>query len=161
MFIGLIEPYEDDFLTAQKMRFTVNDFFNKCDQIRSFVRISWHLLKKLLMENFIFCVVPQKIGRTYLFELHIRPYRNVLITSAGDVLKTSIGTSLDVICKIKWASLQDFILGPPHDVIFQLSQDVGRGPSQYVRCRHSLALLSGPYGDVYSTSFRDVIRTPS
>ena len=31
---------------AQKMNFSIKDFFNKCDQIRSFLRISSHLLKK-------------------------------------------------------------------------------------------------------------------
>ena len=30
-------------------------FFSKCDQIRSFLWIWLHLLKKSLMENFIFC----------------------------------------------------------------------------------------------------------
>ena len=43
--------------TAQKMKFSINDFLSKCDQIRSFLRIWSHLLKKSLMENFIFCVV--------------------------------------------------------------------------------------------------------
>ena len=42
---------------AQKMKFSIKDFFNKCDQIRSFLRIWSHLLKKSLMENFIFCAV--------------------------------------------------------------------------------------------------------
>ena len=32
----------------------IQDFFSKCDQIRSFLRIRSHLLKKSLMENFIF-----------------------------------------------------------------------------------------------------------
>ena len=36
--------------TAQKMKFPINDFF-------SFMRIWSHLLKKSLMENFIFCAV--------------------------------------------------------------------------------------------------------
>ena len=40
--------------TAQKMKFSMTDFFSKCDQIRSFLRIWSHLLKKLVMENFIF-----------------------------------------------------------------------------------------------------------
>ena len=31
------------------------DFFSKCDQIRRELRIWLHLLKKYLMENFIFC----------------------------------------------------------------------------------------------------------
>ena len=39
------------------MKFSIKDFFNKCDQIRSFLRIWSHLLKKSLMENFIFCAV--------------------------------------------------------------------------------------------------------
>ena len=32
------------------MKFSIKDFFGKCDQIRKL-----HLLKKSLMENFIFC----------------------------------------------------------------------------------------------------------
>ena len=43
--------------TAQKMKFPIEDFFSKCDQIRSFLRIWSHLLKKSLMGNFIFCAV--------------------------------------------------------------------------------------------------------
>ena len=39
------------------MKFSVKDFFGKCDQIRSFLRIWSHLLKKSLMENFIFCAM--------------------------------------------------------------------------------------------------------
>ena len=41
--------------TAQKMKFSIKDFFSKCEQIRSFLRIWSHLLKKSLMENFTFC----------------------------------------------------------------------------------------------------------
>ena len=40
--------------TAQKMKFSIMDFFSKCDQIRRKLRIWSHLLKKSLMENFIF-----------------------------------------------------------------------------------------------------------
>ena len=43
--------------TAQKMKFSIKNFFNKCDQIRRDVRIWSHLLKKFLMENFSFCAV--------------------------------------------------------------------------------------------------------
>ena len=43
--------------TAQKIKFSIMNFFGKCDQIRSFLCIWSHLLKKLLMENFIFCAV--------------------------------------------------------------------------------------------------------
>ena len=43
--------------TPRKMKFCIRDFFVKCDQIRSFLPVWWHLLKKSLMENFIFCAV--------------------------------------------------------------------------------------------------------
>ena len=49
-------------ITAQKMKFSIKDFFSKCEQIRSFMRIWSHLLKKSLMENFIFV---QCIFNTY------------------------------------------------------------------------------------------------
>ena len=36
----------------KKMNFSIKNFFSKCDQIRNFLRIWSHLLKKSLMENF-------------------------------------------------------------------------------------------------------------
>ena len=47
-------------LTAEKMKFSIKDFFSICEQICRFLRIWSHLLKKSLMENFIFCVVPPR-----------------------------------------------------------------------------------------------------
>ena len=38
--------------TAQKMKFAINDFSSKCNQIRRNLWIWSHLMKKLLMENF-------------------------------------------------------------------------------------------------------------
>ena len=43
--------------TAQKMKFAIKDFCSKCDQICRKLRIWSHLLKKSLMENFVFCAV--------------------------------------------------------------------------------------------------------
>ena len=43
--------------TAQKMKFSIKDLLSKCDQIRSVLWIWSYLLKKPLMENFIFCAV--------------------------------------------------------------------------------------------------------
>ena len=40
--------------TAQKMKFSIMDFFNKCDQIHGKLPIYLHLLKKSLTENFVF-----------------------------------------------------------------------------------------------------------
>ena len=47
--------------TAQKMKFSSKDFFGKCDQICTILRIWSYLLKKSLMENFIFCAVMSNI----------------------------------------------------------------------------------------------------
>ena len=52
--------------TEQKMNVFIKDFFSKCDQIRSFLRIWLHLLEKSLMKNFIFCAV---LERTLNFSL--------------------------------------------------------------------------------------------
>ena len=49
-----IVDYEQIFTLHKKMKFSVKGFFSKCDQIRSFLRIWSHLLKKSLMKNFIF-----------------------------------------------------------------------------------------------------------
>ena len=39
------------------MKFSITDFFSKCDEIRGNLRIWSELLKKFLMEIFIFCAV--------------------------------------------------------------------------------------------------------
>ena len=41
----------------KKMKFSIKDFFTHCDQILRKLPICSHLLKKFLMENFIFCSV--------------------------------------------------------------------------------------------------------
>ena len=43
--------------STKKIEFYIKDFFSKCGQIRSFLRIWSYLLKKSLTENFIFCAV--------------------------------------------------------------------------------------------------------
>ena len=59
-------PADDFYYNAQIMKFSIKDFFSKCDQICSFLRIWSHLLKKSLMEYFIFYAVlevktPEKV----------------------------------------------------------------------------------------------------
>ena len=47
---------------TQKMKFSIKDYFSKCDQIRIFLRIWSRLLKKSLTESFIFlCSVGSKL----------------------------------------------------------------------------------------------------
>ena len=58
------------FYTAQKMKFFIKDFLSKCDQIRSFFRIRSHLLKKSLMESFIFYAVLSVTSETQKYFIH-------------------------------------------------------------------------------------------
>ena len=46
-----------DLNATQKMKFSIRNFFCKCNQICRFQRIWSHLLKKSFTENFIFCIV--------------------------------------------------------------------------------------------------------
>ena len=46
-----------DYITTQKMKFFIKDFFSKCDQIHCVLWIWSYLLKKFLMEIFIDCAV--------------------------------------------------------------------------------------------------------
>ena len=55
--INKISRLHESINTAQKMKFSIKDFFIKCEQIRCKQPIWSHLLKKSLMENFILCAV--------------------------------------------------------------------------------------------------------
>ena len=48
-----VQTYKADI--ALKVKFSIKDVFSKYDQIRRKLRIWSHLVKKSLMENFIFC----------------------------------------------------------------------------------------------------------
>ena len=48
----------------KKMKFSIKDFFSKCDQILRELRIWLYLLKKSLMQNFIFYAVVTVIKWT-------------------------------------------------------------------------------------------------
>ena len=48
-------------VTPQKIKFSIRNFFRKCNQILSFLRILSHLLKKSLIENFTFC--PMSVNK--------------------------------------------------------------------------------------------------
>ena len=65
--------------TARKIKFSIKDFISKCDQICSFQQTWSHLLKKSLMENFIFCAVKRFSSFSHLnFSFHISQFSYVL-----------------------------------------------------------------------------------
>ena len=48
------------------MKFSIKDFFSKCEQICRKLRIWSHLLKNFLIKNFIFCAVRTQLKQTNL-----------------------------------------------------------------------------------------------
>ena len=67
------------------MKFSIKDFFSKCDQTRSFLRIWSHLMKKSLMENFFFSAViaqqrqayAKKFSREQVCNAYILPIKGI------------------------------------------------------------------------------------
>ena len=64
-------------LHCTKRNFSIKDFFIKCNQIRSFLLIWSHLLKKSLMENFIF--LQWCMGKLLFFD-NLRKCTDYLLT---------------------------------------------------------------------------------
>ena len=58
-------------IIAQKMKFSIKDFFSKCHQTRRFLRARSHLLEKSLMESFIFCAVDVLQGSEYASDYYL------------------------------------------------------------------------------------------
>ena len=75
-------------ITAQKMKFSIIDFFSKCDQIRSFMQIWSHLLKKSLIENFIFYEV-YKLAHLQKHQIQVYIVFHVLPLLNRSVQKTN------------------------------------------------------------------------
>ena len=60
VFMNVSEAYSESSQTSnivQEMKFSIKDFFSKCDQICRKLQIWSHLLKRSLKGNFIFCAV--------------------------------------------------------------------------------------------------------
>ena len=63
------------------MNFSIKDFFSKCDQIRRKLRIWSDLLKKSLMENFMFCAV------SFLISSSFNPHQaNVILIKVNNII---------------------------------------------------------------------------
>ena len=78
-------------ITAPKMKFSIKDFFSKCDQIRRKMRIWSHLLKKSLMENFIFCAMNSReslvVLRMFLQNSHCSKLGEVFVYCAVNAIE--------------------------------------------------------------------------
>ena len=85
-------------INAQKMKFSIEDLFSKCDQIRKKLRIWSHLLKKSSMENFFFvqCMNSKWLQfldplKRYPWESQVTGYPSNMINdqSHGNIIKTA------------------------------------------------------------------------
>ena len=94
------------------MKFSIKDFSSKCDQIRWRLRIWSHLLKKSLMETFIFCVVSSENQF-----ISIAPGDNVIPESLLN----------DKFCE----DLSHPLLFPPGKFVFQFKRKVELSPTKY------------------------------
>ena len=75
------------------MKFSIKDFFSKCDQIRSFLRIWLHLLKKSLMEtsSFVQCIISissEKVRTTQVIDMSLSQTRNTVLGNSGRLTVT-------------------------------------------------------------------------
>ena len=79
------------FNTAQKIKFSIKDFSSKCDQIRRKLWIWSHMLKKSLMENFIFlcsvCCTVAFIKSEIIFSFQLN---EPLIADVAEIIKLAI-----------------------------------------------------------------------
>ena len=66
------------------MKFSIKGFFSKYDQIRRKLRIWSHLLKKSLMENFIFC------GVHHLYMVHVSIHLLTTLSIAAVARRCSV-----------------------------------------------------------------------
>ena len=57
--------------TTKKMKLSMKDFFNKCDEMCRKQRIWAHLLKKSWMENLIFCAAEASTLKATFIHLFI------------------------------------------------------------------------------------------
>ena len=68
------------------MKFSIKDFFSECDQIRRKLRIWSYLVKKSLMENFVFCAVSTHFK--LLVSFHIPPKKKMVKKETSGVKRT-------------------------------------------------------------------------
>ena len=92
-----------DMTTTQKMKFFVKDFLSKCDQIHRKLWIWSHLLKKSLMEDFVFCA------------------RDDLVNPKTLIYFTSMKESLSIVGKLYLAFNRHFVARYLHrNVLFTM-----------------------------------------
>ena len=89
-----------------KMKFSIKDFFSKCDQVRSFLRIWSHLLKKSLMETFILFVECGVKNCLIIDALHFKFYMAMEATFSFHFKTFNKKSDSTLLANICWKTLQ-------------------------------------------------------
>ena len=134
--------------TAQKIKFSVNNYFIKCDQIRRKLQIWSYLLTHSLMENFAFYAVQQPDpNREFLASKRKLLYDictiNLLTTlSPAQVRQTAIFLVLHGISsKVKPNSSSRFNLESPSVILANITTEIFQ--NQYKLSLKNSKLVNG------------------
>ena len=105
------------------MKFFIKDFFSKCDQICSFLRICSHLLKKSLIENFIFCaVIAAEETSEIVFSQPVLAYTETN-TNAHCVKSVQMRSFFRSVLSCIWTEYGDLRCRSPYSVWIQENTD--------------------------------------
>ena len=126
------------------MKFSIEDFFSKCDQIRNFLWIWSHLLKKSLMENFIFNAVKKYLPFIKTIDLGI--LTSALLMRPSDPLHC-----------VKSVLIWSF--SGPYFTAFRLNMESCSVSPYSVRMRENTDQKNSEYGH-YARSVNHVLNNP-
>ena len=93
--------------SAQKMKFSIKDFFSKCDQVRRKLRIWSHLLKKSLMKILFFVQwsTQNKLGKNDNNHQDVSPLSRLCKRKIQSV--TNVPSSCSVLAKYQYRKRHD------------------------------------------------------
>ena len=83
------------------MKCSIEDFFNKCDQIYRTLRIWSHLMKKSLMENFVSSAVHFDVKSIITVNKNANKYKVILLTETKMHLTLTLSMYFRVVSYIK------------------------------------------------------------
>ena len=93
------------YFTAENMKFSIKDFFSKCDQIGRKLQILSYLLKKSLMESLIFlCNVYKEVCVQRIVKFHL--FLNILHVT----LEIQLGKQFGIIHLVLYTKVSEKLL---------------------------------------------------
>ena len=135
------------------MKFSIEDFFSKCDQIRGFLRIWSNLLKKSLMENSIFCATnvsflhPLKSSDNQKFFNAFNRYKNGTL-AWNELLKKIFFVKP---CSLIWKELKKKLRTVPYQRRANIVQSFVASP----KYEENSSIILKTYSRIYINLYRN------